>query len=193
MITAYLKANIGVLWALGHEVLQKRKWKWTQFQPRQRTCRQLLCVSKGTSLEWSSSSVPGEGGVTEGTPHSPLESISAGTSERGHLDLRQRMLFLRFTHATCLLKYIRSGLRVKYYRLCLFSPIASDSSLSPLRPHSFPLFPSPLSAGTPLPLGCLSKAGSSACTQSQCRQQQNVGGGTPKVTGVGCGLGAADP
>lgn len=52
LITAYLKVNIGALLALGYELLQKRKWKWKQAQPRQRACRAAV-VCEQWEHQWN--------------------------------------------------------------------------------------------------------------------------------------------
>lgn len=155
MITAYLKANIGFC---GHSVMKccrRESESGHRFSQGTEPAEQLLCVSSG-NLSGTVLILRSRGGrYNRGCPQLPLESIPAGTSEGGHLDLLQRMLYLRFTYATCLLKYICSGLTGKYYRLCLFFTyglllvcLSPQTSL----PLSLPITPL---CGHTTPLRCL--------------------------------------
>ena len=141
-------------------------------------------------MEWSSSCpLTGDRGVTASAPR-PRRMPSPRELQRESIYIYwKEMIFLRFTCAPYLLKYICSGLRVKCSRLRLFL----TCSLLPSSPSSgltLSLLIMPL-GGRTTPRSGPWKASGSACARSHTGGSK-VLRASPRAVGAGCDLGAAD-
>lgn len=176
MITAYLKVNVGFLLALGINCYRRESESWDTFS--QAVNLQSSCVSSGSTSGMVLTLPPLGGGAMENAFHLPQSLLRRDFRWRA-FTFMEKKIFLTFTYATYLMKYVYSGLTVKCYEFCLFLTYSLLLfSLPP--PTSLPLFPSCLCESTPLPWEALRGWWFSMHSLSHCMQAGAKGWGQPE-------------